>query len=262
MNFVSSINRLIPVLLLPAMLVMFLSVGGGCVKKVELSDEAEREHPDMKKARELEAAGDTGAAKTVYEFILGRDPFMARAHLDLAFLLDKAGQDYVGAIYHFRRYLALRPETEKKAMIEDHVRLATLALVGTVFTNQAAVLTRLGALEGENKTLKIRASNLEGQTVQLRAALVAVRAKYGVVAKKASQTVDHLDLPVTPPKAVGKMVKVENADTLKKMAARYYGDQGRWREIYDANKKRMKSPGDLRVGQMIYIPPKDKETTL
>jgi nucleoid-associated protein YgaU len=38
------------------------------------------------------------------------------------------------------------------------------------------------------------------------------------------------------------------------MAAKYYGDQGRWREIYEVNKKKMKSPGDLRVGQMILVP--------
>jgi nucleoid-associated protein YgaU len=58
------------------------------------------------------------------------------------------------------------------------------------------------------------------------------------------------------------MVKVEKADTLKKLAAKWYGDQGRWREIYEANKTKMKSPGDLRVGQMIFIPEKDSAEAL
>ena len=258
MKVEGSITVLIAKILLPAILMVILIVGGGCVKKVVVSDEAEREHPDMKKARALEEAGDSKGAQSAYEVLLNREPSMARAHLALAFLLDKSGQDYVGAIYHYRTYLALRPETEKKAMIEDHIRTATLAWVGTIFTNQAAVLDRMGKLEGENKALKVRAANLESQTVQLRASLTAARAKYGVSEENASKSVDTINPPVAVPKSLGKTVKVEKLDTLKKMAARYYGDQGRWREIYEANKKKMKSPGDLRVGQMIFIPEKEK----
>jgi len=255
MNFKGSIRKLFLTSLLPFLCAVALIVGGGCVKKVEVSDEAEREHPDMKKARMLEEAGDSRAARNVYETLLDRDATLARAHLALAFLLDKSGGDTVEAIYHFKRYLALRPDTEKKAMIESHIRIDTLSLVGSIFTNQAAVITRMGEVETENENLKIKTSNLQAQAVQLRSALVAVRAKYGVVAEQdAPSPVAAIDLPVPAPKSLEKVIKVEKADTLKKMAARYYGDQGRWREIYAANKKKMRSPGDLRVGQMILIP--------
>lgn len=248
-------------LIIPVFLAVFLIVGGGCSKKVGVTDEVEREHPDMKKARELEAVGDVKGARALYELILDRQPTMARAHLDFAFLLDKAGVDPVETIYHFHRYLALRPETEKKAMIAGHIRTATLMLVGSVFTNETAVLSRMSEVEGENQALKIRASNLQAQTVQLRAALATVRAKYGISATNASQSVDAIVLPVRAPKSTGNMVKIEKADTLKKLAARWYGDQGRWREIYEVNKNKMKSPGDLRVGQMIFVPEKDKDET-
>jgi len=258
MKFAGSIKTVAAKLWVSVMVMVVLAVVVGCVKKVGVSDEAEREHPDMKKARVLEEAGDSKGARNIYETILSRDPNMARAHLALAFLMDKPGEDYLAAIYHFRSYLALRPDTEKKAMIEGHIRTATLAFVGTVFTNQSAILERMAKVEGENRALQIRAANLEAQTVQLRVALAVARAKYGVIEETASKSVDTIALPAAVPKSLGKTVKVEKLDTLKKMAGRYYGDPGRWREIYEANKKKMKSPGDLRVGQMIYIPEKDK----
>ncbi len=262
MIFVGNINRHILSVVSFFALVMLLSAGIGCTKKAGVSDEVEREQPEMKQARALEESGDFAGARGLYESILDRNPTMARAHFELASLLDKKGDDYIGAIYHYRRYLSLRPDTEKKAMIEEHIRTGTLGVVGTLFTNQASILVRMGEVEAENNALKIRAANLQSQAVQSRAAAAALRAKYGIIADKASQSVEAIVFPVTAPKSLGKLVRVEPRDTLKKMASRYYGDQGRWREIYEANRKKMKSPGDLRVGQMIFVPEKDKGATL
>ncbi|MEI8139886.1 MAG: LysM peptidoglycan-binding domain-containing protein [bacterium] len=221
--------------------VVILIAMEGCVEKVGVTDELEREHPEMMRAREMEEAGDVRSARNLYESILDRDPTVARAHFALAYLLDKSGEDYIGAIYHYRRYLVLRPNTEKRAMIESHIQSDMLALVGIV--------------QSEHQTLKIRAANLQSQTVQLRSALAAVRAKYGVP-ESLLLTSEPIDAPAvtTGTKSQARMVKVEKADTLKKMAAKYYGDQGLWREIYEVNKKKMKSPGDLRVGQIILVP--------
>lgn len=243
------------------LLVGGLVAGAGCADKVGVTDEVEREQPEMKKAHTLAAAGEFRAARNVYEAILERDPVMARAHLDLAFLLDKTGADPVAAIYHFRRYLVLRPDTEKRVMIENHIRAETLTLVGTVFTNQTSILARMGEMESENRALKVKNANLQAQAVQLRAALTVVRSKYAQSAENASQSVDQIGLPVAAPKTAGKLVKVEKADTLKKIAARFYGDAQRWREIYEANRQKMKSPGDLKIGQFIFLPDKDVDGT-
>lgn len=246
----------------PRILLMCVAlVLAGCAEKVGVADEGEREMPEMIKARTLERAGEFRAARNAYEAILDRDPVMARAHLDLAFLLDKTGEDPVAAIFHFRRYLVLRPDTEKRVMIENHIRAETLNLVGAIFTNQAAILARMGEVEDENRALKVKSANLQAQTVQLRAALTAVRARYAQSAERASQSVDQIGLPVTAPKSSGKLVRVEKADTLKKLAGRFYGDAQRWREIYEANRQKMKSPGDLKVGQSIFIPEKDEDRT-
>ena len=47
---------------------------------------------------------------------------------------------------------------------------------------------------------------------------------------------------------------VEAGDTLVAIAQRFYGDGGRYGEIYDANRERLKAPADLREGLLLEIP--------
>ena len=245
-------------LLLFCLVVVALAVAG-CKRHATISDEAERDHPAMKKARELEQAGDFDGARRAYQSLLDQNPTIARAHLDIAFLQDQAGGDYVDAIYHCRRYLALRPDTEKRAMIEAHIRAAELAYVGTVFTNEAAALKWMAKVEQENSGLKIRVSNLDAQNRHLRASLATLKAKYAGSEALASQSLDHAGLPVPAPRSAGKVVRVERGDNLRKISERVYGSDGRWRDIYQANRRQMKGPGDLHIGQKLVIPERDGE---
>lgn len=245
-----------------ALILCILTVLGletGCDRQAQVSDEVERDHPAMKKAREFEDAGKIDAARQTYQSLLDQDPTIARAHLALAFLLDKDGGNYAEALYHYQRYLALRPDTEKRTMIESRIRSTTLAYVGTIFTNQTAVLKHMGEVERENRELKIRTANLTAQTSQLRATLSALRRKYEESADHASHLLDAKGLPIAPLRSAGRSVKVERGDTLRKIAARVYGEQGRWREIYEANKGVLRTPEDLRVGQMLLAPQREAE---
>ncbi len=47
---------------------------------------------------------------------------------------------------------------------------------------------------------------------------------------------------------------VRSGDTLSKISARFYGTTGRYMEIYDANRDRLSSPTNIRVGQTLIIP--------
>lgn len=244
-------NRLLIGLLAVALM------GAGCGQQVRVADDVERDHPAMKKARELEQAGDGDGARRAYQSLLDRNPTIARAHLDVAFLLQQTGRDYVDAIYHFQRYLALRPETEKRAMIEGHIRAAQLAYIATVFTNQAAAITWAAKVEQDLARLKVRAANLEAQNTYLRTSLAALKAKYSGLGERASRSLDSAKLPEPAPREAVKTVRVERGDNLGKIAARVYGEPGRWRELYDANRRQMRHPGDLRVGQKLVIPETD-----
>jgi nucleoid-associated protein YgaU len=43
-------------------------------------------------------------------------------------------------------------------------------------------------------------------------------------------------------------------DSLSKIAKREYGDAGKWRQIYDANRDQIKDPDLIYPGQVLTIP--------
>jgi nucleoid-associated protein YgaU len=47
---------------------------------------------------------------------------------------------------------------------------------------------------------------------------------------------------------------VQQGDTLSQIAKSVYGEATRWREIYEANKQKIKDPKIIRPGQELHIP--------
>ena len=47
---------------------------------------------------------------------------------------------------------------------------------------------------------------------------------------------------------------VYKRDTLYGLARTYYGDQRRWKDIYEANQAQIRDPNKIRVGQRLVIP--------
>ena len=52
----------------------------------------------------------------------------------------------------------------------------------------------------------------------------------------------------------GRSHTVAKGDTLYSLARQYYGDQSKWRSIYDANRNELPDPNRIRVGQRLVIP--------
>lgn len=60
---------------------------------------------------------------------------------------------------------------------------------------------------------------------------------------------------VVPAKrVVMKKYTVRKGDTLQKISKKFYGTTKRWREIYEANKRKLKTPHSIYPGQIINIP--------
>ena len=47
---------------------------------------------------------------------------------------------------------------------------------------------------------------------------------------------------------------VVGGDSLSKIAKKLYGDAGRWKEIFEANKDTIKNPDLIHPGQVLKIP--------
>lgn len=47
---------------------------------------------------------------------------------------------------------------------------------------------------------------------------------------------------------------VVGGDSLSKIAKKFYGNAGKWREIFEANRDRISNPDMIQIGQVLKIP--------
>jgi len=176
-----------------------MACGSGCDKHdVAAIENTERSSVLYRKAFTAEQSGNLGEAIQLYNRLLVEEPKSFSAHFQLATLLHDHAEDYIGAIYHYKQYLYLRPETEKNTLAQDRIRIAEQLLAPQILKkvgdsvqgiSQAHLLKEnerlnriITALEGEKSVLmegKAEAdkelSTLRGDNTRLRELLQKMR---------------------------------------------------------------------------------------
>lgn len=152
---------------------LLLSVAG--CRRAGYLDEKERSNRTLDKAYEMVDLGDYEAATTLFRNVLDTYPAMARPHLDLALVLHDRGKDYLRAVYHYNRYLELRPGTEKDDMIRARVRQAERAFVASRVTVNGADGPSAMELLEENSSLRARLEALEKTVAAQEKELLTLR---------------------------------------------------------------------------------------
>lgn len=106
--------------------VVLISCLSGCERGDRILEEerSERASSLFRRARAAEQSGDLDEAIALMKRVLLEEPKNFSAHLQLATWLHDYAQDYVGAIYHYNRYLEMRPQAEKSTLARDRVRIA------------------------------------------------------------------------------------------------------------------------------------------
>lgn len=231
------------------------AVGGGCRRSAAWHDDHELRNPAFAAAESLREAGRAEAAVETLRDVVRRHPDLARAHLALALIADQPGGDLWEAVYHYRRYLELRPESEKRAMIEAQVAAARKSLAG-------------GAGGGSDSGSGAEAESLRRENAQLKEQLEALRRqlrRYGETAPAtepppapaASPSLapapSPAPSPARPPAVSSYRVKA--GDSLSGIASQVYGSADKWKRIYEANREVLRSPESVRAGQLLLIPP-------
>jgi len=225
---------------------LLLLVAAGCGNRAERADRREEEYPLLRRAIQKKREHDIEGAIALSHQALEKRPDLARAHLELGLLYDEPwGSDYLRAIYHYMRYLDMRPESDKREIVEGLVVGAQFAFAASIPDQPSAAVREIARLREEVKVLRERIEHLQMQVEP--------------VDPSTSPAIDRGTTeprsPMTPPRTpTVQTYVVKTGDSLSLIAGKVYNDATAWEIIYEANRDRLSSPRALRVGQELVIP--------
>ena len=229
---------------------MLLCAGlcGGCTRSLAHLDDVEQRDVAMVRARAKEKGGDVDAAIRIYQGLLDQQPRMARAHLDLALLQHDRRHDHMRAIYHYERYLELRPDTEKADMIRNRIRMAKQSFAANALVPKGAEssMTRTP----EHDRAEAEAASLRESNVQLKEEMGRLKEE---IARLRAELA-HRSAVSGSGSGVPRTYRVLRGDTLSSIAGAIYNDAGKWRGIAEANRSILGNADKVQEGQLLVIP--------
>ena len=189
----------------------------------------------MQDADNKAAQGDFERAVNLYEAALDDSPRGAEVHYKLALLYDDKLNDPVGALHHFKRYLALTPNGPHAKDVKDSTK-----------RDEIAALT---ALSGDSVITRAEAARLRNENLTLHKQL-----EERAASRTALEKLERSDVKKAGSKKTGQTYVVQSGDTLFSISRKFYNSPKRWKAILEANRKSIRNPKDLTVGQTLVIP--------
>jgi LysM repeat protein len=189
----------------------------------------------MQDADNKAAQGDFERAVNLYEAALDDSPSGAEVHYKLALLYDDKLSDPVSALHHFKRYLALSPNGSHAKDVKDSIK-----------RDEIAALT---ALSGDSVITRAEAARLRNENLTLHKQLEVPAAPRTALAKSEGN-----DARKGGSKKAGQTYVVQSGDTLVSISRKFYKSPKRWKAILEANKKNIRDPKGLTIGQTLVIP--------
>jgi LysM repeat protein len=193
----------------------------------------------VKEADWKAAQGDYLWAINLYEAALDGTPQSAEVHFKLALLYDDKLNDPLHALHHFKRYLVLNPEGAHAVEVKDFMKRDEVAL-GTSLSGDS-VVTRAEAARLRNENLNLH-RQIDSGSAKPRAATDKSSPRHGETEKSKSGSHTYT---------------VKDGDTLASISRKFYKTSKRWREIRDANEKKIDDPDNLKAGLTLKIPSDD-----
>ncbi len=193
------------------------------------------------------------------------------SHLNAGRLYLDHIRDPVPAIYHFRKYLELHPESDRAEHVRQLIETAEKQFVrhlpgqpGEDYVDRVDLMVRLEQAQEENLELKHRLAAANREIADVRRELERTRtaeadesrvagttapAQRGRESPGSREAVDTRQNSERP-----RTYTVQPGDTLTRISREIYGTPGRWEEIFEANRDQLAGPHALRVGQELWIP--------
>ena len=173
-----------------------------------------------------------------------------KSHLEAGRLLLslESRKDPVSSIYHFRRFLLLKPESREASKVKQLIVTAEREIIRDLPGKPYEDYLELIALQEENAKLKRQVDDY--------------KARLGAPLEEASQSprtavpVVVPSRPIPPPQpAQARSYVVQKGDSLYAISRKFYGDSSHIDRIFQANRDSLPSKNSLKVGQTLRIPP-------
>lgn len=118
----------------------------------------EEREPHFIRGRSLAMQGDYAGAINSFERALAINPLSSSAHFELAVLFEDhdKGNNPAAAIYHYERYLKLRPHSPRADLVRQEINACKMDLAKTISTVGPPIALEQhdwGSLVAENKRL-------------------------------------------------------------------------------------------------------------
>ena len=238
MTFRLSMNHLLPILCF----LLFSSCGPSGPVIQEVDDPAfERGKSYLKVGKETEALDE-------FLSVTRRMVECPKSHLEAGRLLLtlESRKDPVASIYHFRRFLLLKPESREASKVEQLIVTAEREIIRDLPGEPYDDYLDLIALKEENAKLKRQVLDYQARLGE----------PVGEVVPTVSPVTPPVDRPAqpTPPPVIRSYV-VKKGDSLYAISRKFYGDSSHIDRIFQANRDSLPSKDSLKVGQTLRIPP-------
>ena len=212
----------------------------GCSEVAEKP--SEDQNPHFQKAQALISVQDYKGAIDEFEKALETNPQSAATHFELGWLCENDRiRDYAAAIYHYKKHLQLKPDSDRAAQINERLRACRIQMANGEFplpTSQN-LQKEVDRVTAENVALK---QQLESLRVQLATAQLT---QSNLVAQRTS-TGGSTTTQITP---LPRIYKIQDGDTISGIASRFKLKSS---AVLAANPKI--KPEKLRIGQTINLP--------
>ncbi len=250
--------------------VLYIFSVGGCDNNSELAQK-ETDEPHFIRAQEELRRGNDAEAMSAFLKIVDKRKDAPESHLELGRLYLNKLSDPIAAIYHFRKYLEYKPNSQASDMVRQMIETAQKKFAASL--PESPFESNIKRMEMEELVQKLQKENFElKQKLSQSSSMIesfenmqkiSAAAQRNLKAEQPSLPA-HQVKPAAPSQQQAPSVEVrpdtpstytvQAGDTLSSISRKVYGSSSRWKEIFQANKDKLSSPESLKLGQTLRIP--------
>jgi len=244
-----------------------LACWAGCAPNgVEVVSETDEKQYQL--GQDYKNQGRMEDALGAFERVIDARRDAPESHLEAGYIYLRTLKDPINAIYHFNRYLRLKPQSPQASQVRQLIETAQKEFARQLPAqpyegelDRIDLMDLVKTLKQENDSLKRELMAATARVEQLENVLGQARRSTpgqpsGQSAQIQSPTVRQAPAAQQAPSPgdAPRSYTVQSGDTLSTISRRFYGTPSRWIDIYQANRDRLSSENALRVGQSIRIP--------